>query len=117
MTGSFDPENVREPFYVTEMEYGDKTILVPEVNIVLFGTVKALNWGNTRLREFPDTRFDHVEFEHDGAMVGTEADEDMMEGFHHHLFPVLFMPYVDQQTQEWWFNHQMAMMSEELGLQ
>ena len=66
---------------------------------VLSGVRPALHWRNTLLREFGDSRLNHIELrgEEDEELIGLDIpdNEQVMDLLREALYPRYFMPIAD----------------------
>lgn len=91
------------------MEYLEPTSgeqLSPYVTIAFDEQQIILHWFNSRIRTFkePYDMFNHVEFfDNDGDVQATQNDE-LLDTLFEKDWPMLSMPYVDEETIEWITN-------------
>lgn len=118
ITMSYSPDIITPPFYGVEAQIGERELIVPALNLCAAGVNYVLRWDNSRVREFDQSEFDHVELtEADGSTSGIWAHEDMMEGMRQHLYPVLYMPYIDNDSYEWYIETVSKQLEKELGIE
>lgn len=61
-----------------------------------------LHWGNTLIRTFGDTQYDHIEHTNDDDQLqGIMATREFFDMLFENLFPYRFDPVVDYHTREW----------------
>lgn len=97
-----DPEIVRQPFEVKEVEVEGRPIHIPFLRVMAAGEELILHPFNTLVRTFdePDN-IDHLEIRQNGELQGIPMDKETIEQMVEYNFPFRWDLRPDSNTVTW----------------